>query len=85
MDWTDDIWLPAEWARDQRLAYPARGLLSELVATPPEGEMSVERLVAVGAWGGPEDVEAHLVELERVGYLIREGECWYLCDPHPLV
>jgi hypothetical protein len=77
-------WLPAEWGQDQRLAYPARGVLAELVATAPGEEMSVERLVTVGAWGDAEAVEEHLVALERAGYLVREGECWYLCDPFPL-
>ena len=76
--------LPTEWARDQRLSFAARGILAELVNTAPGGEMSVERLVEVGAWEGPDVIEAHLVELEKVGYLVREGECWWLCDPFAL-
>jgi hypothetical protein len=85
LNWMNDVALPREWAEDMRLSFSARGVLAELVATPPEGEMSVERLVEAAAGETAETVEAHLHELERLGYLIREGECWYLCDPHPLV
>lgn len=84
LDWMHDPVMPAEWMRDQRLSYGARGVLSELVGTPPGGEMSVERLVAVGAWEGSDVIEGYLVELEKVGYLLRAGECWYLADPDPL-
>jgi len=81
MDWP---WLPEEWGRDQRLSFSARGVLAELVATAPGGEMSVERLSALGAWESVEAIEGYLVELERAGYLVRDGECWYLCDPFRL-
>ena len=78
-------WLPAEWARDQRLSYGARGVLAELVDTAPGAEMSAAALAATGGWeGDPYIIEAHLVELERAGYLVREDQCWFLCDPHAL-
>lgn len=78
-------WLPAEWARDQRLSFGARGVLAELVATAPGAEMSVASLAATGGWDEDATViEAHLVELERAGYLIREEPCWFLCDPFAL-
>lgn len=85
LNWTNDVALPFEWATDQRLSFGARGVLAELVATPPDGEMSVDHLMSTMPDSEPADVvEGFLVELERVGYLRRVGECWYLHDPFPL-
>ncbi len=75
--------MPAEWARDQRLSFGARGVLAELIDTPPEGEMSVDRLVRTDAWENAEVIEGYLVELESVGYLVRDGQCGFLYDPVP--
>lgn len=84
LSWMNDVALPFEWATDQRLSFGARGVLAELVATPPQGEMSVGHLVAIMPDSEPPDVvEGFLVELERAGYLRRAGECWFLHDPHP--
>jgi hypothetical protein len=74
--------MPAEWAQDQRLSYGARGVLAELVDTAPGGEMSLERLAAMPGAESADVVEGYLVELEKVGYLVRDDQCWYLYDPH---
>lgn len=86
--------IPNQWLRDDRLTYPAKGLLGELMSHEPGWRISQASLVTEGA-PGVKAVSRHAVrlmvgELVETGYLVTEqsrngnryGEVnYYLTDP----
>jgi hypothetical protein len=63
--------IPNEWARDARLSWKARGLLAYLMSHTEGWTTSLSDLVEKGI-DGRDAIRTGLLELERLGYLVRE-------------